>query len=51
MDDFNLKQYLFESKVGMYSKAALNEHRFEDASLLGDEIAKTHQHEFHHYLH
>ena len=42
MDNFNLKQYLFESKVGMYSKAVLNEHRFEDASLLGDEIAKTH---------
>lgn len=42
MDNFNLKQYLVESRTGMYSKTQLNEHRFEDATLLGDEIAKTH---------
>jgi hypothetical protein len=42
MDNFNLKQYLVESRTGMYSKTQLNEHRFEDASLLGDEIAKAH---------
>jgi hypothetical protein len=42
MDNFNLKQYLFESKVGMYSKAQLTEHKFEDATALGGEIAKAH---------
>jgi len=42
MDNFNLKQYLFESKAGMYSKGQLSEHRFEDATMLGGEIAKAH---------
>ena len=42
MDNFNFKQYLFESKSGMYSRAQLNEHKFEDATALGGEIAKTH---------
>lgn len=42
MDNFNFKQYLFESKSGMYSRAQLNEHKFEDATVLGGEIAKTH---------
>jgi hypothetical protein len=42
MDNFNLKQFLFESRAGMYSKTQLNEHRFEDATLLGGEIAKAH---------
>jgi hypothetical protein len=42
MDNFNFKQYLFENRSGMYSKAELNEHRFEDATALGGEIAKAH---------
>lgn len=42
MDNFNLKQYLFESKVGMYSKAVLNESALLDAETLGREIAKAH---------
>ena len=42
MDNFNLKQYLFESKVGMYSKAVLNESALLDAETLGGEIAKQH---------
>jgi hypothetical protein len=42
MDNFNLKQYLFESKVGMYSKAVLNESALLDAETLGGEIAKAH---------
>jgi len=42
MDNFNLKQYLFESRVGMYSKAVLNESALLDAETLGKEIAKTH---------
>lgn len=42
MDNFNLKQFLIESRTGMYSKSTINEHRFEDASLLAVEIAKTH---------
>ena len=42
MDNFNLKQYLFESRVGMYSKAALNENALLDAETLAGEIAKQH---------
>jgi len=42
MDNFNFKQYLFENRSGMFSRAVLNEHRFEDATLLGGEIAKIH---------
>lgn len=42
MDNFNLKQYLFESKVGMYSKAVLNENALLDAETLAKEIAKQH---------
>ena len=42
MDNFNLKQFLVESRTGMYSKTLVNEHRFEDATLLGGEIAKAH---------
>jgi hypothetical protein len=40
MDNFNLKQYLFESRVGMYSKAVLNESALLDAETLAGEIAK-----------
>jgi hypothetical protein len=42
MDNFNLKQYLFESRVGMYSKAVLNEAALLDAETLAKEIAKQH---------
>jgi len=42
MDNFNLKQYLFESRVGMYSKAVLNESALLDAETLAREIAKQH---------
>ena len=42
MDNFNLKQYLFESRVGMYSKAVLNETALLDAETLAGEIAKQH---------
>ena len=42
MDNFNLKQYLFESRAGMYSKAVLKEHELENPSLLGKEIAAAH---------
>ena len=42
MDNFNLKQYLFESRVGMYSKAVLNESALLDAKTLAGEIAKQH---------
>jgi hypothetical protein len=42
MDNFNLKQYLFESRVGMYSKAVLNETALLDAKTLAGEIAKQH---------
>jgi hypothetical protein len=42
MDNFNLKQYLFESRVGMYSKAVLNESALLDAETLAGEIAKQH---------
>jgi hypothetical protein len=42
MDNFNLKQYLFESRVGMYSKAVLNESALLDAETLGKEISKAH---------
>ncbi len=42
MDNFNLKQYLIESKVGMYSKAKLNENALLDAETLAGEIAKQH---------
>ena len=42
MDNFNLKQYLFESRVGMYSKAILNENDLMDSETLGREIAKRH---------
>lgn len=40
MDNFNFKQYLFESRVGMYSRAALNENALLDAETLAGEIAK-----------
>ena len=42
MDNFNFKQYLFENRVGMYSKAALNENELMDSEILGKEIAKQH---------
>jgi hypothetical protein len=42
MDNFNLKQYLFESRVGMYSRATLNEGALLDAETLAGEIAKQH---------
>ena len=42
MDNFNFKQYLFESKVGMYSRAQLNENALLDAETLAGEIAKQH---------
>lgn len=42
MDNFNFKQYLFESRVGMYSRAALNESALLDAETLAGEIAKQH---------
>ena len=42
MDNFNLKQYLFESRVGMYSRAILKENVLMDAEALGMEIAKQH---------
>lgn len=42
MDNFNLKQYLFESRVGMYSRAVLKENVLMDAEALGMEIAKQH---------
>lgn len=42
MDNFNYKQYLFESRVGMYSRARLNESALMDAEALGMEIARQH---------
>lgn len=42
MDNFNLKQFLVESRAGMYSKAALNEAALLDAKTLAGEIAKQH---------
>jgi hypothetical protein len=42
MDNFNLKQYLIESKIGMYSKALIKEGALENADTLGKEIAKQH---------
>jgi hypothetical protein len=42
MDNFNLKQYLVESRIGMYSKARLNENALMDSEALGKEIAKQH---------
>ena len=42
MDNFNLKQYLVESRTGMYSKARLNENTLMDSEALGKEIAKQH---------
>jgi len=42
MDNFNFKQYLFENRVGMYSKAVLNENALMDSEALGKEIAKQH---------
>jgi hypothetical protein len=42
MDNFNFKQYLFESRVGMYSRAALNENALLDAETLAGEVAKQH---------
>lgn len=42
MDNFNLKQYLIESKIGMYSKVRLDENALLDAETLGAEIAKQH---------
>ena len=37
-----MKQWLVESKSGMYSKTVIKEHQFEDAWTLGKEIAKAH---------
>jgi len=42
MKEFNMKQWLVESKSGMYSKTVIKEHQFEDAWTLGKEIAKAH---------
>ena len=42
MKEFNMKQWLIESKSGMYSKTLLNEHQLEDSWTLGKEIAKAH---------
>jgi hypothetical protein len=42
MDNFNFKQYLYESRVGMYSRARLNENALMDSEALGKEIAKQH---------
>lgn len=42
MDNFNFKQYLFESRVGMYSRAILNESALMDSEALGKEIARQH---------
>ena len=42
MDTFNLKQFLVESRTGMYSRAALNENALLDAETLAGEIAKQH---------
>ena len=42
MEKFNMKQWLVENKSGMYSKVQLSEHRLEDATILGSEIAKAH---------
>lgn len=42
MDNFNFKQYLFENKVGMYSKAPLNEAPLLDAETLAKEIVSQH---------
>jgi hypothetical protein len=40
MDNFNLKQFLIESRTGMYSKTKLNENALLDAETLAKEIAK-----------
>jgi len=40
MDNFNLKQFLIESRTGMYSKTKLNENALLDAETLAREIAK-----------
>ena len=42
MDNFNLKQFLIESRTGMYSKTVINENALLDAEVLGAEIAKAH---------
>lgn len=42
MDNFNLKQFLIESRAGMYSKTRLDENALLDAETLGNEIAKQH---------
>jgi hypothetical protein len=42
MDNFNLKQFLIESRTGMYSKTRLDENALLDAETLGMEIAKAH---------
>lgn len=42
MDNFNLKQFLIESRTGMYSKTRLDENALLDAETLGGEIAKQH---------
>lgn len=42
MDNFNLKQFLIESRAGMYSKTKLNENALLDAETLAGEIAKQH---------
>ena len=42
MDNFNLKQFLIESRTGMYSKTVLTESALLDAEALGKEIARQH---------
>lgn len=42
MDNFNLKQFLIESRAGMYSKTSINENALLDAETLAGEIAKQH---------
>ena len=42
MDNFNLKQFLIESRAGMYSKTRLDENALLDPETLAGEIAKQH---------
>ena len=42
MDNFNLKQFLIESRAGMYSKTRLDENALLDPETLASEIAKQH---------
>jgi hypothetical protein len=42
MKEFNMKQWLTESKSGMYSKTILTENQLMDSETLGKEIAKAH---------